>query len=170
MNAFDKIICILLVSVLMFLSPLFYLAQKQDVINQVYVESKTVEFVNDIKNHGYITANMYERYLDRLGDTGNLYVIEMVHAHTVVNPEYDEDSGAFLDDYYTYQESTYQDDILMEIFEGTGTYYLRQGDYVSIKVYNKTETFAGRMLRMIGVNQKTQILITYGGIIRDENY
>ena len=170
MNAFDKIVCILLASVLMFLFPLFYLAQKQDVINQVYVESKTVELVNDIKKHGYITSNMYERYLDRLGDTGNLYEIEIVHSHTVVNPEYDEDSGTFLDDYYTYYENTYQDDILKEIFEGTGTYYLRQGDYISIKVFNKTETFAGRMLRIIGVNQKTQILITYGGIIRDENY
>lgn len=170
MNAFDKIICILLACILMFLFPTFYLAQKQDAINQVYVENKTVEFVNDIKNHGYITENMYNRYIERLGDTGNLYKIELVHSHTVVNPQYDESTGNFLDDYYTYEECAYQDDILKDLYEESGTYYLRQGDYISIRVYNRTETFAGRMLRLIGVTQKTQILVTYGGIIRDENY
>lgn len=41
MNAFDKVICIILAAVLMFLFPIMYLAQKQDAINQLYVTEQT---------------------------------------------------------------------------------------------------------------------------------
>lgn len=170
MNTFDKVICILLASVLMFLFPLLYLAQKQDAINQVYLEDSTVTFVNDIKNHGYITSNMYERYLKKVNETDNLYKIELVHTHTVVDPKYDETTDTFMDDYYTYDKCTYEDDIMKVIYEDDHPYYMRQGDSISLKIYNRTNTFAGRLMRLVGIDQNTQLLVTYGGIIRDENY
>ena len=160
MNAFDKVICIILAVILMFLFPLLYLSQKQDGINQLYVTEQTVEFTNEIKNHGYITENMYARFEKKLRATGNVYSIQITHSHTVFNPLFDEDTEEFLDDYYTYQECIYTEDILNAIYSEKA-YYLRQGDYISIEVVNANKTFASSLLQIIGVNHKGQIHVNY---------
>lgn len=169
MNAFDKVICIILAAVLMFLFPIMYLAQKQDAINQLYVTEQTAEFTNEIKNHGYLTENMYTRFEKKLRATGNVYSIKITHGHTVFNPIYDAETGEFQDDYYTYQECIYTDDILNTIYNNK-LYYFRQGDSISVEVININKTLSSTLLNNIGVNHVGQIHVNYGGIIRDENY
>ncbi len=172
MNALEKVVGILLAVLLLFVVPMNYLAQKQDAITQSYVTAETTKFVDAIRNNGYLTADMYNEYLRKIDSTNNLYTIKMEHVHQVINPLYDEASGSFQDVTSTNYYNTYQEDILKELFEGSGTYHFSQGDYISVKVVNRNKTYAARLQQKIYAHEMTdiQIYVTYGGMIRDENY
>lgn len=171
-NALGKIVVILFSVLLFFILPILYLSQKQDVINQNYVMTETVKFVDSIKNQGYLTKNMYDSYIKKIDETNNVYTVEIEHSHKTISPLYDEDSKQFLDDISTNYYSTYEEDILKELYEGSGTYTFSQGDYISVKVYNKNKTFSAKLQQSLYHSEMPgiQILITYGGIIRDEDY
>ena len=169
MNPLSKIIAIILSVILMFIAPLLYMAQKQDVISQSYVSNKTTEFIDSIKNSGYISMQMYMDYINKIDATNNLYNIEIVHAKKVVEPLYNENSGNFLEDNYIYYVNTYQDKILETLDKGED-YKFSQGDYISITVVNRTKTIATRLMELFYSSDvpDEQILVTYGGMIRDE--
>jgi hypothetical protein len=68
-----------------------------------------------------------------------------------------------------YYAMNYSKEILRELYEGNGTYYFKEGDYFSINVINKNETFAARLIRNFIPNAPlTDIKAEYGGTIRDE--
>lgn len=169
MNPLSKIIAIILSVVLMFIVPMLYMAQKQDVITQSYVSNKTTEFIDSIKNSGYISMEMYMDYIHKIDATNNLYNIEIVHAKKVVEPLYDDNTGEFLEDNYIYYVNTYQDKILETLDQGVD-YKLSQGDFISIIVVNRTKTIATRLMELFYSSDipEEQIFVTYGGMIRDE--
>ncbi len=169
MNAFSKIIAIIITVILLFLTPMLYMAQKQDIISQSYVSNETTKFIDSIKNSGYISPEMYMDFVKKIDATNNLYNIEIVHSHKVVEPLYDENTGTFLEDYDTYYYNTYQDEII-EVFDQGKDYEFFQGDYISIIVKNRTKTIATRLMELFYSSDipDEQILITYGGVIRDE--
>lgn len=169
MNAFSKIIAIIITVILLFLTPMLYMAQKQDIISQSYVSSEATKFIDSIKNSGYISIEMYMDFVKKIDATNNLYNIEIVHSHKVVEPLYDENSSTFLEDYDTYYYNTYQDEIL-EVFDQRKDYEFFQGDYISIIIKNRTKTIATRLMELFYSSDipDEQILITYGGMIRDE--
>lgn len=168
----SKVTAIILACCLLFLVPIKDMADKQDAIVQSYVSQETTKLIDAVRNNGYLTADMYDTYLDRLDKTGNLYTIEIVHKHEVINPIYNEDTGDFLHDTSINYYNTYNEGILTELYEGSGTYQFNQGDYVSIKLYNKNRTFSTSIQRMLSIKNvpDIQIYFTYGGMIRDENY
>lgn len=171
MNSFSKIVSILMAVLLLFLFPLLYLAQKQDAIIQTYVTTETVMFADAIKNSGKVTADEYTQYIKNLDYTNNIYDIQIEHAHEVINPVYD-DTNVFMNSFSSNYFCTYEEDIKKEIFEGTGIYTFTQGDYITIKVKNRTKTMASKLLQLIYQTEipKEQIQVIYGGIIRDETY
>lgn len=172
MNSFDKIVALMIAILLLFIAPILYLAQKQDAITQSYVMSETVAFVDAIKNNGYLTDDMYNLFIRKLDDTNNLYEVKIEHAHQVINPLYKEESGEFLNDVSINYKTTYEDTILKEIYEGSGIYTFDQGDYISVKIVNRSKTFAAKLQQIIYAREipSIQIYVTYGGMIRDENY
>lgn len=169
MNAFSKIIAIILAVIILFLGPLLYMAQKQDTISQVYVSNETTKFVDSIKNTGFITRTMYMDYIKKIDQTHNLYKVEIAHSHKVVEPLYDESTGTFLNDFDIYYTNTYQDEILGTFDQGED-YHFTQGDYISVKVVNRTKTLATKLMELFyrADIPDEQILVTYGGMIRDE--
>jgi hypothetical protein len=169
MNAFSKIITFLLAAIILFLGPLLYMAQKQDAISQVYISNETTKFVDSIKNTGFLTRTMYMDYIQKIDQTNNLYKIEIAHSHKVVEPLYDEDTGTFLNDYDTYYTNTYQDEILGKFDQGED-YNFSQGDYISVTVVNRSKTLATKLMELFYRAEipDEQILVTYGGMIRDE--
>jgi hypothetical protein len=171
MNAFSKIVAIFIAIIIMFIAPLLYMAQKQDTISQTYVSNETTNFIDSIKNTGVLSAETYQAFIGKIDVTNNLYNIEIVHAHKVVEPIYYENTGLFLDDYDTYYINTYQEDILATFDEGKD-YYFSQGDYISITITNRSKTMATRIMEAFYKTDipDEQILVTYGGLIRDENY
>lgn len=171
MNSFSKIVCFFLAAIVMFLGPLLYMAQKQDAISQNYITNETAKFVDSIKNTGHLSSKMYMDYIRKIDATNNLYKIEIVHSHKIVEPVYDENTGTFLNEYNTYYRNTYQDDI-MDSFDRGVEYYFTQGDYISLTVFNRTRTLATKLMELFYSWDipDEQILVTYGGMIRDEDY
>ena len=169
MNSFSKIIAFLLAAIIMFIGPLLYMAQKQDAISQNYVSNETTKLVDSVKNSGFLSRNMYLDYIKKIDNTNNLYKIEIVHSHKVVVPLYDENTGVFLNDYDTYYTNTYQDEIY-DSFDHGEDYYFKQGDFISVTVVNRTKTLATKVMELFYRTDipDEEILVTYGGMIRDE--
>ncbi len=166
MDAFGKIISMILAIILLFIFPSLYIAQKQDSIIQSYVLTETSNFVDKIKNTGEITKATYEDFTSTLNATGNIYNVELEHGHYEVIP--DEDS------FYQYYYTTYELEILNTLYPENGDspiYTLNKGDYISVKVTNKNKTLATKIQEILynRVLPTEQIFVMYGGIIRDEN-
>lgn len=70
-----------------------------------------------------------------------------------------------------YYSDTYSDEILKKLYEGSGTYYLRTGDYFSVSVTNKSETLGTKVLGFVihGV-PRTSIHVEKGGIVGEDSY
>lgn len=171
MNALSKMSAIIIAILLLFLFPLLYLAQKQDAVTQAYISETTGNLVDAIKNSGYLTTDMYDEFIRKIDLSNNVYEVKIEHSHWVLTPIYDA-SDQFTGDYNKYRINTYEDDILEEIYHGSGIYKLTQGDYIVFTVYNKNKTFASRLQENIyqTAMEGKQIFTTYGGVIRDENY
>lgn len=169
MESFSKIVAIFLAVILLFISPLLYLAQKQDSISLLYVSGETTKLIDNIKNSGYISKRMYDNFIKSIDRTGNLYRIEITHSHRKVEPLMDVNTDAILQDYSVYFYNTYEAEIF-EAFDRNEDYYFNRGDYISIQVSNKNKTTAVSILESILSKdiEDTQIVVTYGGMIRDE--
>lgn len=169
MDSFSKIIAIFLAVILLFISPLLYMAQKQDSISQLYVLSETSKFIDSIKNSGYVSQNMYEDFIKKIDSTGNLYEIELTHCHKRVEPLVDINTNDILQDFSVFYYNTYEDEIF-EAFDMGRDYYFNRGDYISIHVINSNKTMAVSLLENLLSRdiEDTQIIVTYGGMIRDE--
>ncbi len=80
MDAFGRIIAIILAVVLIVLFPLQYLAMNQEAVIESHVHSETTEFANDIMLQGNLTVEMYTSFIDKLDATNQLYDIELIHS------------------------------------------------------------------------------------------
>ncbi len=87
-NTLDKVIDILIAAFIMFIIPTSYFMMKKDVIIQVGIEKSTDYFCENVAAQGYISKNMYERYLDQLDNSGKFYNISLTHQQLVHEPEY----------------------------------------------------------------------------------
>lgn len=166
MESFGRMFEILVTIVLIFFIPIQYFAVKQDMISQTYVTTQTTYLVDSVRNLGYLNKGMYESYLRKLQGTNNIYEIRMTH-YQLVNEEENED-------YTKHYFSTYEKDILNQVYEdsGNGRYEFHQGDYLMVKVQNKNKTLGSILTgNFMGISPpKEQIQVVYGGMIRDEGF
>lgn len=169
MDVFGKVVAIFAGVILLFIAPLFYMAQKQDSISQLYVAQETTRLTDTIRMSGVLTLTMYKDYIKRIDKTGNLYDLQIVHAHKRVAPDYDETTATVGKKIHSYFYNTYEDEIYLAFDEGKD-YYFTQGDYISVKVVNRNKTMAASIFSLLsrGDNNEVSILVTYGGLIRDE--
>lgn len=158
MDSFGRIIEWILVVSFLFLLPIYYMALKQDAINQIYVTTETSYFIDSIRNCGYFTKQMYDTYEKKLMATNESYQITLVHyKYTVLEEESNQYRGE-----YEY--------IPIERLEKEEKYYFQRGDYIKAEVKNQSKTLSSRISQLlfkteIGTNQ---IQVIYGGAIRDE--
>ena len=67
-----------------------------------------------------------------------------------------------------YYAKTYSNKILEELYEGSGTYYFKTGDYFSINASNRNETLGNKLLGITFAKfSLASIKVTCGGDIRD---
>ena len=168
MNTFGKIISTIFALFVFFILPISYHAQKQDALIQVFVQTETQKFVDTVRHNGYLNEEMYTSFIEILDSTGNLYNVSMDHAHRITEPKLDE--YGFVTDYYEYFLSTYQTEILEAVNQKNGRYSMPQGDYFSVKVCNRTDTYHDFFERFFYGTKASQfsIFATAGGKILDE--
>ena len=182
MDTVGKIIAIIIVIIALFIAPLISMSSNNDSITQSTVYDIASEFVDDVRECGYISQERYLLFISELDNTGILYDVELIHSHSSVNPVFEtQTSGNGGAPTTTQQVVTgtsevtdcyYTDEILRDIYSTEGIYRLSVGDTISITVKNRDKTIAQRIRQMVFnyVDEGHPIFVQYGGVIRDENY
>lgn len=136
-----SIIGIIIASILMFIVPLVTIADRNDDISQLSVQTITAEFVDEVIRLGKITGEGYDEFITRLSTSGNTYDVEVEIKILDENPakvetdRNNESSGQSL--YY----SIYTSQIEKE-FETNAAILLKEGDIISVVAKNNSKTLS----------------------------
>ena len=152
MNLLEKIFVLLVTVTAMFIYPIVTLSDQSDEITRTTVYNATSEFVEQVREQGKLTQDMYLNFISELDNTGYLYDIEFKHGHDTVVPVYE----TALDDVNTQVAGTdivtyitYTDDILNTLYATNGIYTFDKGDTFSVSVKSRDETLSQKTHRLI---------------------
>lgn len=166
-DSLGKIFLFFILAILMFIFPAYYFSVKQDNISQISVYKSTVDFVNNTKQTGRITKDTYENFIRELEMTGNIYSIKIERKEGITDPYVDDSGNNVVGKSQTNLLGEYTDDILDKLYKD-GKYVFKKGDYITVTVKNRNKTLASRLTASIGLAYDNDIIVTYGGLIRDE--
>lgn len=181
-----SIIFALIISVfLIVLLPLYSILDRQDSMSYNVVLTQTTNFVDSIRNNGFLDLKSYNDYMASLRSTGNTYKVTLEAYRKILIPETDKE-GNVVKDTYTEEIELYNTQDILEILSGNleednvklqetnqkeGVYLFNKNDEIYVKVYN-TNTTAGSIIYkfIAGVDNSEVINISYGGIINNVNW
>lgn len=161
------IVAIFLAAILMFIFPLMTIADRNDDIAQLEVQTKVQEIVDKIRSTGEVTQDDYDALVQEINATGNTFDIEMEIQVLDQNPSKKitqvESKKIGENIYYT----IYTSQILSEL-ENNLRKALKEGDIVTIKVKNTNTTIAQQIKNFVYSivgNDSYQIYATASGIV-----
>ena len=93
----QRVFALLISVIIFFIFPLYIAYEKKDDISYALALKITTEFVNNVKNNGYISYDMYTKYVYDLSATDNMYDIDFEHKAYEYYPVI-----------YAYEDSTYK--------------------------------------------------------------
>ena len=82
----QTIIVVVISVFLLFIFPVYMAYEKKDDISYALAMRYTQDFVDEVRNKGYITKYMYEDYRAKLKVTGNSYDIDLKHEYNRYDP------------------------------------------------------------------------------------
>jgi hypothetical protein len=170
-----RVFSIILAVILMFGLTTAIFTQKQDITIQNYVDDAVHEFVDTSRSTGFISSASYDRLINRLDSTGNVYDIRMTYYMERQYPEFDGDEVV---NYVTGFDAKNTEEILEELY-GTADEYgedaigrcnMNTGDYFRVEVTNRTATMGGRLMGLLFLRSVGggQITTSYGGYVGNE--
>lgn len=170
MEPINKVLAICLTIIAVFIAPVVIIAQTQDSVLQSSVYSMTDDFVEQAREQGKITQDMYLDFVRSLDATNVLYNIEITHSHSSVVPVFDDTGATVGTD--TVENLVYTDEILKSVYETEGVYLMSKGDMLSVRVTNREPTIGQQLRRIVFFLSDSSPVINVmdGGVIRDENY
>ncbi len=145
------IIGIFIAAILMFLVPLFLIADRADDISQLVAQTATTEFVNEAIKEGVITSDNYQRFTSALVTSGNTFDIDLevkILDKTTSKALTDSDPTQIGNNsYYSLYTSQVEEKIGNSAASGTtnnryGKLILKQGDQISVTVRNSSRTLS----------------------------
>lgn len=141
-DTFITIIAIFLSATLMFAFPLMTLADRNDDITQLAIQTSVAEFVDEIRRTGKLTEDEYNSFVSSIAATGNAYDVELQFKILDENPskKTTQSAGATVIGENVYY-SVYTTQIEQRLGEDR-EYLLKEGDIVSVSVKNRGETLA----------------------------
>lgn len=140
------VIAIGLAAVLMFVFPLMTMADRNDDVSQLAVETATNEFVDKIRSTGKITQANYDQFIETISSTGNTYNVEM--EVQVKDENLGKKTSQVTRDkigenvYYSVYTSQIEKDMENS---PTRSYLCKEGDIVSVKVTNTNQTIGQQL-------------------------
>lgn len=142
-DTFITIIAIFLAAILMFVFPLMTLADRNDDVTQLAVQTATTEFVDEIRRTGKLTEDKYNSFVSSIAATGNAYDVEIQFKILDENPakKTSQSTGVTIigeNVYYSVYTTQIEDKLGNEKHE----YLLKEGDIVSVSVKNRGATLA----------------------------
>ncbi len=142
-DTFITIIAIFLAAILMFIFPLMTLADRNDDISQLTVQTTTSEFVDEIRRTGKLTEQQYDNFVTSISATGNAYEVEIEFKILDENPSKKTAQGSVTvigeNVYYSVYTTQITDKLASD---SKHQYLLKEGDIVSVNVKNTSTTLA----------------------------
>jgi hypothetical protein len=86
-DTLSNIIGAILAVLLLIIAPVLLFASGSQSATQTYVSTITTEFVDEVREVGYISPLMYEHFMRQLDSTKNVYKVEIIHKKRVVFDE-----------------------------------------------------------------------------------
>lgn len=145
----------ILAVILMFVFPIMDTWERQDDISYMSVYANVVEFVDSVRNLGYITPTMYSQFLQSINATGNRYEVTLEHRKRIYQ----------IDGYMNVYTTTIE-----EVLNSGNDYTdMEAGDYfyVSVKNTNKTQSTLMKEVIFASRQETFKIGVPYGGMIRN---
>jgi hypothetical protein len=163
-----RIFVIFLAVLLMFIYPLLDTWERQDDLSYMTVYSSVVEFVDSVRNTGFMTPEMLESLRYTLAATGNSYNIELERRSIMYVPSV----SGIPEVVYKYEFTSQIQDALDQITASQGSngkYLFNKGDYfyVSVRNTNKTQSTIMKQFLYATNMPALKIGVPYGGLIRN---
>lgn len=136
------IIAIFLAAILIGIFPMMAIADRNDDISQLTIQTNISEFVDNARKTGKITIDDFSKLTINLNSTGNTYNISFDVALIDENPaKKTAQSGAqtFLGESVYLHDYTTQ---VMNKLESEGVYYMKEGDILTVSASNTNITIA----------------------------
>lgn len=182
-NPVSKIVAFLIAVVLIIWVPVYQSFEKQDALAYHQAYQSVTTFVDNVRNKGYITPDMYNDFQDELELGSYLFNVDLVHEEKVYKPVYTDaaDPTTFQGKFDVHYDNYYNAQIFDVLFPNTNApiehpsriYKFQVGDYFKVHVSNKAVTNAStlRNFLTLGKTGTEDILeIPYGGSILNEDY
>lgn len=139
------IIAIFLAAILMFVFPLMSVAERNDDVAQLAVQTSTNSFVDNARTTGKLRADDLDKFVNSLATTGNSYEIELEHKILDENigkkSEWTNKEVIGENVYYSVYTSQIEDKLAT-----SGVYLMKEGDTFGCTVKNTNKTIS-QMLR-----------------------
>ena len=145
-----SMIGIVIAAIIMLVIPLVLVADRNDDISQLVVQTATTQFIDEVIKTGKIDANTYQKFVSNLSDSGNTYEIDMEikfldenTAKIVTDNDYTKIGN---NTYYSIYTSQIEEKIGISASNTTnnivGKIILKQGDEISVTVRNNSATMS----------------------------
>lgn len=160
------IVAIALTATLMFVVPLMTMADRNDDISQLAIETATTEFVDDVRTTGKLTMDKYSKFVETISATGNTYDIEMELKILDENPSKKTTQAEATKIGENLYYSLYTSQILDRIEKGT--LYLKEGDIFIVTVKNSNTTVSQELKNFfykVSGNDTYTIAAEHAGIV-----
>jgi hypothetical protein len=148
-NSLTTMIVIFLAAILLFIFPLMSLAEKNDNIAQLKIQTAVDEFLNDAISTGKITQDKYEDFRSKMVSTGNSFDVELEvkKLDENVSKKVTWNDGTVIGENMYISEYTY--DIEKSLDSPKGVYNMKKGDILSVSVKNTNQTLSQTLRNVI---------------------
>ncbi len=135
------VVAIFLAAILMFIFPLMSLAERNDDISQLAVQTATSEFVENVRTTGKMTLEDYDAYLAEISATGNSFDVEVLIQQLDENPGVKTTQAEVtkIGENLYYNIYTTQ---VEQLLDDTGRIRLKEGDIITVTAKNTNKTIS----------------------------
>lgn len=182
-DALSMILAVILLVILIIILPLYNYFERQDDMSYNTALKTVTMFVDEVAQNGYLDQNMYDKFIQRLGATGNSYEIQVEAQKRIITNDPDNTLNQEAPKYIEQYKSYYNKDIFKDETGSTstiiskdnslknGAFFFDVGDKFYVRVKNTNTTMASSLLGAIvpgATNEK--INISYGSTIKNNNW
>ena len=182
-DALSMILAVILLVILIIILPLYNYFERQDDMSYNTALKTVTMFVDEVAQNGYLDQNMYDKFIQRLGATGNSYEIQVEAQKRIITNDPDntlnQDDPKYIEQYKSY----YNKDIFNDETGSTSTiiskdnslknsaFFFDVGDKFYVRIKNTNTTMASALLAAIVPGATSEkINISYGSTIKNNNW
>ena len=167
---------------LIVLLPLYSILDRQDSMSYNVVLTATTNFVDNIRNNGFVDRESYYNYISALASTANTYKVTLEAYRKTLIKETDE-NGNVIPNSFVEEIELYNTQDILSILEGemdvntdksnvkNNVYLFDVNDEIYVKVHNTNMTAGSVIYNVVaGVTNKEVINVSYGGVVNKINW